>query len=274
MTSLTAPLQSQPLPWRGHPKSSVQAQSFNSPHSIRTLVRSVSAPAIPFKTVNISKESVKDVYNSSAAQQRNEAYNKLTSAARQCGEEVAVPEIVVVGGQSDGKSSLLEAFLGFRFNLREVEMGTRRPLVVQMNHSEAHTDPECCFQEESGPMKGQFGAPVETDLIADDIRKRTAAILEAKGGQAAVADTPLVMRVRYAYCPNLTLWDTPGLILKAKDGDAGDTPEEIGSMVRELLAPPHRLIVFLQQSNVEWSSSLWLPIIQEVSRHVRHLFLD
>jgi hypothetical protein len=32
-----------------------------------------------------------------------------------------------VCGQSDGKSSLLEALLGFRFNVCEVEMGTRAP---------------------------------------------------------------------------------------------------------------------------------------------------
>ena len=112
-------------------------------------------------------------------------------------------------------------------------------------------------------MKGQFGGPIGTDRVAEEIRARTQQALEAKGGDAAVTEAPLVMRVRYAYCPNLTLWDTPGLILKAKEGDAGSTPDEIGSMVRNLLAPPHRLIVFLQQSNVEWSSSLWLPIIQE-----------
>lgn len=28
------------------------------------------------------------------------------------GESLAIPEIVAIGGQSDGKSSLLEAFLG------------------------------------------------------------------------------------------------------------------------------------------------------------------
>lgn len=33
------------------------------------------------------------------------------------GEQLPVPEVVAIGGQSDGKSSLLEAFLGFRFNV-------------------------------------------------------------------------------------------------------------------------------------------------------------
>ncbi len=51
-------------------------------------------------------------------------------------------QIVAIGGQSDGKSSLLEAFLGFRFNIREVEMGTRRPLICQMVHDK--TGEPCC----------------------------------------------------------------------------------------------------------------------------------
>ena len=61
-----------------------------------------------------------------AAQARYAAYSKLQTTAVASGENFFLPEIVAVGGQSDGKSSLLEAFLGFRFNVREVEMGTRR----------------------------------------------------------------------------------------------------------------------------------------------------
>ena len=57
--------------------------------------------------------------------------SRLQAAAVAFGESLPIPEIVAIGGQSDGKSSLLEAFLGFRFNVREVEMGTRRYLSVQ-----------------------------------------------------------------------------------------------------------------------------------------------
>ena len=56
--------------------------------------------------------------------------------------------------QSDGKSSLLEAFLGFRFNVREVEMGTRRPLIVQMVHDSAAEAPCCRLQEEDSEQYG------------------------------------------------------------------------------------------------------------------------
>lgn len=77
---------------------------------------------------------------------RFEAYNRLQAAAVAFGEKLPIPEIVAIGGQSDGKSSLLEALLGFRFNVREVEMGTRRPLILQMIHDSSASELQCRFQ--------------------------------------------------------------------------------------------------------------------------------
>ena len=53
-----------------------------------------------------------DLYESAASKVRYEAYSRLQAAAVAFGETFAIPEIVAIGGQSDGKSSLLEAFLG------------------------------------------------------------------------------------------------------------------------------------------------------------------
>jgi hypothetical protein len=35
-------------------------------------------------------------------------------------------------------------------------------------------------------------------------------------------------------------------------------------MVKAQCSPPNRLVLFLQQSSVEWCSSLWMDIIKEV----------
>ncbi|KAE8703262.1 Dynamin-related protein 5A [Hibiscus syriacus] len=72
------------------------------------------------------------------------------------------------------------------------------------------------------------------------------------------------MRAEFAHCPNLTIIDTPGFVLKAKKGEPGNTPDEILSMVKSLASPPHRILLFLQQSSVEWCSSLWLDSIREI----------
>ncbi|CAM8880074.1 unnamed protein product [Rhodiola kirilowii] len=207
---------------------------------------------------SISKKTVNPVDSSSS--KRFEVYNKLQSAAVAFGEKIPIPEIVVIGGQSDGKSSLLEALLGFRFNVREVEMGTRRPLILQMVHDPTALDPRCRFQDEDSE---EYGSPVVlASAIADTIKSRTEALLQKT--KTAVSKKPIVMRAEYAHCPNLTVIDTPGFILKEKRGEPESTPDEILSMVKSLASPPHRIILFLQQSSVEWCSSLWLDAIREI----------
>ncbi|KAI7746674.1 hypothetical protein M8C21_018286, partial [Ambrosia artemisiifolia] len=200
---------------------------------------------------------------------RFEAYNRLQSAAVAFGEKLPIPEIVALGGQSDGKSSLLEALLGFQFNVREVEMGTCRPLVLQMVHDPSALDPRCRFQEEDSE---EYGSPIlSSSAIADTIKSRTDAML--KKTKTAVSSKPIVMRAEYAHCPNLTIIDTPGFVLKAKKGEPESTPEEILSMVRSLASPPHRILLFLQQSSVEWCSSLWLDAIRDIDPTFRRTLI-
>lgn len=192
-------------------------------------------------------------------------------------------------------------------------MGTRRPLIVQMVHDSTAEEPRCRLQDEQGEEYGPVIAP--PSAVADAIRDRTADHLAQVGG--TVSSQPIVMRAEYAYCPNLTIVDTPGFILKAsrgrstarpagavmagegcgsacapcivsisrtqsfthahhahrflpaptlqaRKGEAASTPDDILAMVRAQCAPPNRLILFLQQSSVEWASSLWMHVLAEV----------
>ena len=53
-------------------------------------------------------------------------------------------------------------------------------------------------------------------------------------------------------------------VTQAKKGEPDNTPDEILAMVRQLAAPQHRLLLFLQQSSVEWCSSLWLDVVKSI----------
>lgn len=53
-------------------------------------------------------------------------------------------------------------------------------------------------------------------------------------------------------------------VTQAKKGEPEITLEVIQSMVRQLAAPRHRLLLFLQQSSVEWCSSLWLDVVKSI----------
>jgi hypothetical protein len=61
----------------------------------------------------------------------------------------------------------------------------------------------------------EYGHPmVLSSAIADLIKQRTESHLRAI--QAAVSPKPIVMRAEYAHCPNLTIIDTPGFVLKVR----------------------------------------------------------
>lgn len=55
---------------------------------------------------------------------------------------------------------------------------------------------------------------VAATAIADLIKQRTDSHLRKI--QAAVSSKPIVMRAEYAHCPNLTIIDTPGFVLKVQ----------------------------------------------------------
>lgn len=57
------------------------------------------------------------------------------------GDAVDLPQIVVVGSQSSGKSSVLETIVGRDFLPRGSGIVTRRPLILQLIHTPSHSSP-------------------------------------------------------------------------------------------------------------------------------------
>ena len=73
-------------------------------------------------------------------------------------------------------------------------MGTRRPLLVQMQYDESATAPVCCMQDEDGEG---YGEPITPETrVAEAIRERTVEHLKQLGG-ASVSSKPIVLRVKY-----------------------------------------------------------------------------
>ena len=206
------------------------------------------------------------------------------------------PEIVVVGMQSDGKSSFVEAMLGFQFNIVHSTIGTRRPLIIQMINDQSMKVPLCFFRkEQSGGLEddedeqeaspSSFGGDsdpkpaaaaafrrgirngeeqywererIPVRNLASEISRRTSTVAGADKGQ--VSNRPIILRVRFAHCANLTIIDTPGFRL----GGDPRLSADIDRMVMQLIKPKHRLIVCLEQASVEWANSTSRPLIQRV----------
>ncbi|KAL1105897.1 hypothetical protein V6Z11_D04G164800 [Gossypium hirsutum] len=83
-------------------------------------------------------------------------------------------------------------------------MGTQQPFLLQMVHYRSALEPRCRFQEEDSK---EYGSPVVSASTIADVIKSTKT-------KTSVSPKPIVMRAKFAHCPNLTIIDTPGLDLK------------------------------------------------------------
>jgi GTP-binding protein EngB required for normal cell division len=196
-------------------------------------------------------------------------FNDLQGIAKDLNIIFDYPEIVVVGMQSDGKSSFIEGLLGFQFNIVESNIGTRRPLIIQMLNNPSKEQPSCRFRKEYPSPEGDPFEDHETLIheLVDEIIKRTND--RAGIGNDKVSDIPIILRVEYCYCANLTIYDTPGFRL----GGDEKLKNDITKMVMKLIEPKNRIIVCLEQSTVEWANTVSRPIVRKVDPEFQRTIL-
>ena len=113
-------------------------------------------------------------------------FNKLQDAMASLGSDgqvPALPQIVVVGSQSSGKSSVLESLVGRDFLPRGAGMCTRRPLLLQLLHNTEGGDANEWGEFAHLPGK-RFH---DFDEIRREIERDTEAPLRPKVTRRAVA---------------------------------------------------------------------------------------
>ena len=79
-----------------------------------------------------------------------EAYSELHALSQQTNvlslQQLRAPTVVICGRQTDGKSALLEALMGFQFNHVGGGTKTRRPIALQMQYHPDKEEPACCMR--------------------------------------------------------------------------------------------------------------------------------
>ncbi|KAM9734657.1 dynamin-1a isoform 10-T10 [Menidia menidia] len=180
--------------------------------------------------------------------------NRMQDAFSAIGQNanLDLPQIAVVGGQSAGKSSVLENFVGKDFLPRGSGIVTRRPLVLQlMNSPTEHAE----FLHCKGKKFTDF------DEVRQEIEAETDRITGANKG---ISSVPINLRVYSPHVLNLTLVDLPGMTKVP----VGDQPADIESQIREMLmqfvTKENCLMLAVSPANSDLANSDALKIAKEV----------
>lgn len=180
--------------------------------------------------------------------------NKLQDAFSTLGTKnpLDLPQIAVVGGQSAGKSSVLENFVGKDFLPRGSGIVTRRPLILQLNYHPT---------QEFGEFLHCKGKKF-TDF--DEIRKEIEAETDRTTGNKGISPVPINLRVHSPHVLNLTLIDLPG-ITKVPVGDQPpDIEEQIREMILEFITKDNCIILAVSPANQDLANSDALKLAKSV----------
>ena len=191
--------------------------------------------------------------------------NKLQDIFNTVGfEAIHLPQIVVVGTQSSGKSSVLENIVGKSFLPRGTGIVTRRPLILQLIHSK-----EIEANEESGENPWGYGVFLHRgeqryynfDDICQEIQQDTDKV---SGSNKGISSESITLRIYSPHVLNLTLCDLPGITRVP----VGDQPEDIETqtidLVKKYINNPNSIILVVHAANTDLAVCEALRIAQQV----------
>ena len=177
--------------------------------------------------------------------------SSLPSLARQ------LPKIVVVGGQSSGKSSVLEAVVGRDFLPRGTGIVTRRPLELQL---ETSSDKDAKEYGEFGHLPGQKFYDFEE--IRKEIEEETRRHTQKRG--TIVSPVPMTLRIVSPHLPALSMVDMPGITKVAIDGQPKSIVQELETMARDYVKHENVIILAVTPANADLATSDALRLAREV----------
>ncbi|KAG8244576.1 Dyn-1p [Homalodisca vitripennis] len=211
--------------------------------------------------------------------------NKLQDAFTQLGVhmQLDLPQIAVVGGQSAGKSSVLENFVGRRssttmahrrgdktppwgqplwaviaadsspdFLPRGSGIVTRRPLILQLINS---TTEYAEFLHCKGKKFVDF----------EEVRKEIEAETDrVTGSNKGISNIPINLRVYSPNVLNLTLVDLPGMTKVPIGDQPADIEHQIRAMIMQFIKQNNCLVLAVTPANSDLANSDALKLAKEV----------
>lgn len=165
---------------------------------------------------------------------------------------LALPSIVVIGSQSSGKSSVLEAIVGHEFLPKGANMVTRRPIELTLvNTPQAKTE---------------YGEFPDLGRKMDDFSAIQRTLTEMNlsvPDDVCVSDDAIQLRIYSAHVPDLSLIDLPGYIQVVGEKQPVELKQKIADLCEKYIRPPN-LILAISAADVDLANSTALQASRRV----------
>ncbi|PAV70391.1 hypothetical protein WR25_06429 isoform C [Diploscapter pachys] len=183
-------------------------------------------------------------------------------------DQINLPQIVVVGSQSAGKSSVLENLVGRDFLPRGIGIVTRRPLILQLNHVAQNDEakrrtPSGGLIKDDWAMFEHTGSKVFEDfaLVRKEIEHETERVTGINKG---ISPMPISLKIFSHRVVSLSLVDLPG-ITKVPVGDQpSNIEEQIRDMILSYISNPSSIVLAVTPANQDFATSEPMKLARQV----------
>ncbi|KAI9753107.1 MAG: dynamin-like GTPase mgm1, partial [Lichina confinis] len=168
-------------------------------------------------------------------------------------DALALPSIVVIGSQSSGKTSVLEAIVGHEFLPKGSNMVTRRPIELTLVNT-----PEAKAEYGEFPALG-LGKVTDFSQIQRTLTDLNLAVPEAE----CVSDEPIQLTIHSPNVPDLSLIDLPGYIQVTGLDQPMELKQKIADLCDRYIQPPN-VILAISAADVDLANSTALRASRRV----------
>ncbi|KAI1438875.1 mitochondrial dynamin GTPase [Xylaria sp. CBS 124048] len=166
---------------------------------------------------------------------------------------LTLPSIVVIGSQSSGKSSVLEALVGHEFLPKGSNMVTRRPIELTLINT-----PESRAEYGEFPDLG-LGKITDFSSIQRTLTELNLAVPEAQ----CVSDDPIRLSISSPNVPDLSLIDLPGYIQVVGHNQPLELKQKISELCDKYIQAPN-VILAISAADVDLANSTALRASRRV----------
>ena len=168
--------------------------------------------------------------------------------------KINLPQIICIGAQSSGKSSIIESIIGKDFLPKGSGIVTRRPLILQLINQKEGED-YCEFFLKPNEKITDFSKVTKEIIIQTE---------KIAGKEKLISDKPIIMKIFSSKLIDLTLVDLPGLVKVPLKGQPDNIDSQIKKIVLDFISNSNSIILAITPSNVDISNSDSLKIAREV----------
>ncbi|CAD7949599.1 unnamed protein product [Amoebophrya sp. A25] len=196
---------------------------------------------------------------------------KLSQLEDFSGEQLPLTQFVICGGQSAGKSRLVETLAGATFNFVSGTLGSRRPTVVEFRSDKTLTEPRWYLLKQSkNPFEPEprttatsaaqrpstssdSGSPTANSRSADwqrlplaELQARVSRAHEELGN--SVSADPIYVRLESSHCVDMQVVDLPGFRDFSDNPDKQVLADKIDTLVTGFMRNPRNIMLCVEPS--------------------------